>query len=335
MTRQHLINRRRATLLGASLLTLAAGVPVRAQTASARGWPTKPVTIVAVFAAGGPVDIVTRITAKALSDHFQQQFVVENRVGAGGTVGALSVARSEPNGYTLLGVNTSHTVSETLYKTRRYDLSKDFAPVSTIGTSPNWLLINPKVHPFKDMRELVAWARANPGKLTYASGGSGGMTHLSSELMKSRAGLDIVHVPYKGNAPAFTDLIAGRVDMIFDQPASSEAFVKSGQMRPLAVTSRARMPTHPDVPTMIESGFDDFEASVWYGLAFRTGTPPAIVAALNAGLAKVLSQSDIREQLLAVGVTPAHSTPEAFGALIRSDTARWRDVIERAGITAQ
>ncbi|MDB5966870.1 MAG: hypothetical protein JWQ72_3370 [Polaromonas sp.] len=333
MERHRSLNRRQATLLGAGLLVLGTGSPSGAQ--GAQGWPAKPVTIVAVFSAGGPVDVISRIVARGLSDHFQQQFVVENRVGAGGTVGALSVARAAPDGYTLLGVNTSHTISETLYKGRRYDLSSDFAPVSTLGTSPNWLLVNPKVRPFQDMRDLVAWARSNPGKLTYASGGSGGMTHLSSELMKSRAGLDIVHVPYKGNAPAFTDLLAGRVDMIFDQPISSEAFVKAGQLRALAVTSRTRMPTHPDVPTMMEAGFDDFEATVWYGVAFRAGTPPAIVAALNAGIDKVLAQADIRERLLAAGITPAHSTPEAFGALIRGDTKRWREVIDRAGITAQ
>jgi tripartite-type tricarboxylate transporter receptor subunit TctC len=331
------VTRRDACLLGAGLLALAGIAPVRAQTgaATALPWPMKPVTVVAVFSAGGPVDIVTRIVAKGLSDHFQQQFVVENRVGAAGTVGAASVARAEPDGYTVLGVNSAHTATETLYKNRRYDLAKDFAPVSLIGGSANWLLVNPKVHDFKSVAELLAWASAHPGKLSYASGGSGGLTHLSAELLKARAGVDILHVPYKGNAPAFTDLIAGRVDMIFDQPVSSEAFVKSGQLRPLAVTSRTRLAAYPDLPTMVEAGVADFEAAVWYGLALRAGTPRAIVSALNAGLAKVLAQYDIRERLQAAGVTPAHSTPEAFAGLMRADTARWREVIERAGITAQ
>lgn len=333
----HASTTRRAILWGTALIALATCLPAQAQPTvdAAPSWPSRPVVIVAVFAPGGPVDIVTRIVAKGLSDHFKQPFVVENRTGAGGTVGAASVARSDADGHTLLGVNTSHTVSESLYKDRRYELAKDFAPVSTMGSSPNWVLVNPKVHPFKDMRDLVTWAKAHPGKLTYASGGSGGLTHLSSELLKSRAGVDLLHVPYKGNGPAFTDLIAGRVDMIFDQPISSEGFVKSGQLRPLAVTSRTRLAAHPEVPTMVEAGFEDFVVNAWYGLAFRSGTSPAIVASLNAGLAKVLAQPDIRDRLLAAGVTPAHSTPDAFAALIRSDTARWRDLVERAGITTQ
>lgn len=317
-------------LRAAALLLAAACAPALAQT-----WPAKPVTLVAVFAAGGPVDMVARIVAKGLGEQLGQQVVVENRVGAGGTVGAGSVARANADGYTVLLVNSGHTAAEALYKGRGYDLAKDFAPVSLIGTSPNWLLVNPKQNAFASLQEMTAFAAAHPGKLTYASGGSGGLTHLSSELMKAQKGLDIVHVPYKGNSPAFTDLLAGRVDMIFDQPISSEAFVRSGQLKPLAVTSRNRMPGYPDVPTMAEAGFPGFVVDVWYGLAFRAGTPPAVVSSLNAALEKVLASPDIKSRLTAAGVTPAHSTPAAFEGRIKDDTARWRGIIERSGITAQ
>ncbi len=331
------ISRRRAAQLAVGLLG-AHGLPGLTSAAWAQAgpaWPVRPVTLVAVYAAGGPVDIISRIVAKGLSDHFGQQFLVENRVGAGGSIGAQSVARGPADGYTILHLNSAHTVIETLYKNRGYELARDFLPVSTLGSSPNWLLINPKTHAFRTVQDLVAYARANPGKLTYASGGSGGLTHLSSELMKVRGGLDIVHVPYKGNAPAFADLLAGRVDMIFDQPISSESFVKAGQLKPLAVTSRMRNAAYPEVPTLMESGFEDFEANAWYAFAFRAGTPPAIAQALNAGVAKVLAQPEIRERLLAAGVTPAASSPDALAAQIQRDTARWREVIERAGITVQ
>lgn len=301
----------------------------------AQNWPTKPLTIVAVFSPGGPVDLVARIVAKGLAEQLGQQVIVDNRVGAGGTVGAASVARANPDGYTVLLVNSGHTAAESLYKGRQYDLVKDFLPVSLIGTSPNWLLINPKQHAFASMQELVNYAITNPGKLTYASGGSGGLTHLSSELMKTQKNLDILHVPYKGNAPAFTDLLAGRVDMIFDQPIASEAFVKAGQLKPLAVTSRVRAPGYPDVPTMMESGFPNFNVDVWYGLAFRAGTPPSVVTALNTALEKVLSTADVKNRLIAAGVTPAPGTPLAFEVRIKDDVARWRAIIERTGITAQ
>ncbi len=319
-----------ALVRAAALLVATASTPALAQT-----WPAKPVTVVAVFSAGGPVDMVARIVAKGLGEQLGQQFLVENRVGGGGTVGAASVARGSTDGYTVLLVNSGHTAAETLYKGRGYELAKDLTPVSLIGTSPNWLLVNPKQNAFASIQEMTTFAAANPGKLTYASGGSGGITHLSSELLKAQKNLDIVHIPYKGNAPAFTDLLAGRVDMIFDQPISSESFVKSGQLKPLAVTSRNRLAGYPDVPTMVEAGIPGFVVDVWYGFAFRAGTPPAVVSSLNAALEKVLALPDIRSRLMAAGVTPAPSTPAAFEARIKDDTARWRGLIERTGITAQ
>jgi tripartite-type tricarboxylate transporter receptor subunit TctC len=306
-----------------------------AQAQSAPAWPTRPVTLVSVFPPGGPVDQVMRIIAKGLSDELGQPFVVENRVGAGGTVGAASLLRAEADGNTVLGLISAHSAGETLYKARRYDLARDFEPVSLIGTSPNWLLVNAKDTRTASLRDLLAYARANPGKLTYASGGSGGLTHLSSELLKLQAGVDILHVPYKGNGPAITDLLAGRVDMLFDQPAASEQFVRSGQLRVIAVTSGSRLPQAPDAPTLIESGMSDFQVQAWYGLAVRAGTPASIIATLNAATVRVLSQPETRQRLAAVGITATLTTPQAFGDRIRGDIGRWRTVIDKAGITAQ
>lgn len=323
-------NRTRRGALAAALCI--AALAVHAQPTPA--WPTRPVTVVSVFPPGGPVDQVLRIVAKGLGDELGQPFVVDNRVGAGGTIGAASVLRAEADGHTVLGLISAHPASETLYKARRYDLARDFEPVSMIGTSPNWLLVNAKDTRLASLKDLLAYARANPGKLTYASGGAGGLTHLSSELLKSQAGVDIVHVPYKGNTPAMTDLLAGRVDMLFDQPLASEQFVRSGQLRAIALTSRTRLAQWPDVPTMVESGFADFEVQPWYGLALRTGTPAPIVSTLHAAMARVLAQPETRQRLAAAGVTPAPTTPQAFGERIRGDIVRWRSVIDKAGIAA-
>ncbi|MEJ2802243.1 tripartite tricarboxylate transporter substrate binding protein [Comamonadaceae bacterium PP-2] len=318
----------------AALATLPSAV--QAQSAPAAAWPSRPLTLVVVFAPGGAADQVARIVAKGLGDRLGQTVVVDNRPGAGGTVGATFVARAPADGNTLLFVNSSHTASETLYPGHPYDLAKDFAPVSLVGTSPFWLLVNPKTHPsFNSVKDLVAAAKAKPGQLTFASGGSGGLTHMSGEELKSQAGIDMVHVPYKGNAPALTDVIAGRVDMIFDQQVSSEAFVKSGQLKPLAVTSSRRMPGAPQVPTLAESGFPQFDIVSWYGLALRTGTPQPIVDKLHAAIGEVLAEPDVRKKLQAAGVEPGATTPQAFGQLMHDDTARWGQVIRKAGITVQ
>ena len=262
----------------------AATVAVVSATAAAQPYPSKPISMVVVFAAGGTADIVGRTLGAQLSKQLGQQVVIDNKPGAGGTVGATAVARAKPDGYTMLMLVSSHTTAETLFKSRPYDLLKDFAPVSTIGTSAYWVLVNPETTKAKTIKELVDTMRAQPGKFSYGSGGSGGITHLASEMMKLQGKLDVVHVPFKGNAPALTELLAGRIDMVIDQPASSEAFVKAGKLKPLAVTSLKRIPTAPDVPTLNESGFPGFEAIAWFGLGFPAGTPPEIVARMNTCL---------------------------------------------------
>lgn len=311
-----------------------AGIAI-APSAVAQPWPSKPVTMVVVFAPGGTVDIVGRTLANKLSQQLGQSVVVDNKVGAGGVIGATAVANAKPDGYTFLMMVSSHAVGETLYPKRPYDLGKNFAPSSLIGTSPYWLLINPDTTRVANAEELVAMARAQPGKLTYASGGSGGITHLASEMMKAQGKLDITHVPFKGNAPALTEVMAGRVDMIFDQPASSLGHVKSGKLKPLAVTSRTRLPAFPDVPTMSESGFPGFEAVSWFGTAFPAGTPPEIVNRMSQEIAKALASPEVKEKLESAGVTPVANSPAEFTNLIKTETQRWRKVIEDAKITAE
>ena len=319
-------------LISCLLALAAATIPLASV---AQPWPSKPITLVVVFAPGGTVDLVGRQLAARLSTQLGQQVVVDNRVGAGGTIGASAVARAKPDGYTALMLTSTHVVAETLYKNRQYDLARDFTPVTLIGTSPYWLLVNPEVTKVANVKDLVAKMKAEPGKMTYASGGSGGITHLASEMMKQQGKLDVTHVPFKGNAPGLTEIMAGRVDMIFDQPASSEGFVKSGKLKPLAVTSTARIPTAPDVPTMNESGFPGFEAISFFGLAFPAGTPKDIVDKMSEEVGKALASPELKPKLESSGITPVSSTPAGFGDIVKSETARWRKVIEDAKITVE
>jgi tripartite-type tricarboxylate transporter receptor subunit TctC len=298
-------------------------------------WPVRPITAVAVFAAGGTADGVTRIVSQKLSTVLGQQVVVENRAGGGGTVGAAAVARATPDGYTLLMLVSSHAVGETLYKGRKYDLLKDFAPISLIGTSPYWLLVNPHQTKAQTVAELMAAARSQPGKLTFASGGVGALAHLAAEMMKSQKDVDIVHVPYKGAGPALTDLLGGRIDMLFDQPLSSEQFVKAGKLKPLAVTSSQRIPSAPAVPTMAESGFPGFEAIAWFAVAAPAGTPTPVLEQLSKAIHQVLGMADVRAKLEEVGVTPKSSSPAELEALIRTEIPRWRSVVEKAQIKVE
>jgi tripartite-type tricarboxylate transporter receptor subunit TctC len=326
------MNRSRRWLARAALAAIAA---LLWQPACAQSWPARPISMVVVFAAGGTADIVGRTLAAQLSTQLHQQVIVDNRPGAGGTIGATAVARSKPDGYTMLMLVSTHTTAETLFKSRQYELLKDFAPVTTIGTSPYWILINPQVNKVNTMQELVAAMRANPGKMTYASGGSGGITHLASEMMKLQGKLDVVHIPFKGNSPALTELVAGRVDMLIDQPASSEAFVKAGKLKPLAVTSRTRIPTAPNIPTMAESGFPGFEAIAWFGLGFPAGTPLDIVERMNREVATALASPEVKQKFEAAGITPLAMSPAQFTDLIKADIVRWRTVINDAKITAE
>ena len=317
------------------LYSAAAAVAVAPLPALSQAYPAKPITMVLVFAPGGTVDIVGRTLANQLTKELGQQVIVDNKAGAGGTIGATAVARAKPDGYTVLMLVSSHAVGETLYKNRPYDLTRDFAPVSLIGTSPYWLLVNPEVNKTPTLKELVAKIRANPGKMTYASGGSGGIAHLASEMMNLQGKLEVTHVPFKGNAPALTEMVAGRVDMMFDQPASSSSFVKSGKLKPLAVTSKTRLAAYPDIPTMAESGFPGYEAISWFGLAVPAGTPAEIVKRLNEATVKALASPEVKDKLEATGITTSASTPTAFSDMIKTEIGRWRTVITDAKVTTE
>jgi tripartite-type tricarboxylate transporter receptor subunit TctC len=330
MNREQRIGIGRALGAIGAICLAAIGPPVAAQ-----AWPSKPITMVVVFAPGGTVDIVGRTLANQLSRQLGQSVIVENKTGAGGIIGAAAVANAKPDGYTMLMMVSSHAVGETLYPKRTYDLQKNFAPSSLIGSSPYWLLVNPETVRAAKLQDLVVMARGQPGKMTYASGGSGGITHLAAEMMKAQAKLDLKHIPFKGNAPALTEVMAGRVDMIFDQPASSMGYVKAGKLKPLAITSRARLPAFPEVPTMTESGFLGFEATAWFGAAFPAGTPPEIVARMSQEIAKALATPEVKEKLEGAGVTPVASTPADFSALINAEITRWQKVINDAGIKAE
>jgi tripartite-type tricarboxylate transporter receptor subunit TctC len=320
---------RRAVIGSATAAMLSLVAPIL----SAQPYPNKPITMVVIFAAGGTADIVGRTLSAQLSRQMGQQVIVDNKPGAGGTIGATLVARAKPDGYTMLMLVSTHTTAETLFKARQYNLLKDFAPVTTIGTSPYWLLVNPEFTKARTIQEFVATMRAQPGKLSYGSGGSGGITHLATEMMKLQGKLEVEHIPFKGNAPALTELLAGRIDMVIDQPASSETFVKAGKLKPLAVTSRTRIPTAPDVPTMNESGFPGFEAVAWFGLGFPAGTSPEIIAKMNMEVTKALADPELKNKFEAAGITPLAMTPVDFTAMIKADVERWGKVISDAKIT--
>jgi len=302
-----------------------------AAAAFAQPFPSKPIRIVVPFPAGGTTDVLARAAAQKLSDSLGQPAVVDNRPGAGGNIGAELVAKSPPDGYTLLmGTVGTHAINPALYPKMPYDHIRDFAPVILVAGVPNVLVVNPAL-PVNSVQELVAYARANPGKLNFASSGSGTSIHLSGELFKTAAGLSMTHVPYKGSAPALMDLIGGQVQLMFDNLPSALPQIRAGKLKALAVTSRERAPALPDVPTIAESGFPGFEASSWFGLLAPAGTPPPVIATINAEVAKWLASPDAKEKLLAQGANAAGGTPEDFARHITAETAKWQKVVKESG----
>ncbi|HWH42785.1 MAG TPA: tripartite tricarboxylate transporter substrate binding protein, partial [Usitatibacter sp.] len=267
-------------------------------------YPNHPVRIVVPFAPGGSTDVVARILADKLQGELKQTFVVENRAGAGGNIGADVVAKSNPDGYTLLmGTTGVLAINNYLYKDMPFDPQRDFAPVSYTSLITNILVVNPNV-PAKNVAALVALAKAKPGELTFASSGAGSSTHLSAELFKSMAGVDIVHVPYKGSSQAITDLMAGHVTMLVDNAPSSLPYVQQGKLRALAVTSLKRMPGLPDVPTLDEAGVKGYESLSWSGIVAPAATPKPVIAKLNAAIERVLAMPDVRKKFADLGVDP-------------------------------
>ena len=297
-------------------------------------YPDRPVRIVVPFPAGGATDVMARGLANKLSAEFGQQFIIDNRGGAGGTTATEGVAKSPADGYTLLfGTMGTHAINVSLYPKLRYDPIKDFAPISLTHITPRVLVVSNAL-PVNNIAELIALARKKPGGLTYGSAGNGSSSHLSGALFASLAGVDMLHVPYKGSAPLVTDVIAGRVDMTFDSYTVYEEHIRSGRVRNLGVTSRERMSVQPAVPTIAEAGVKGYEVLNWLGLFAPAGTPPDIIKSLNQATVKAMKAPDLRQQLLALGIEPTSDSPEQFAALIRSEITKWSEIVKRSGATA-
>jgi tripartite-type tricarboxylate transporter receptor subunit TctC len=295
-------------------------------------YPNHPVRIVVPFPAGGTTDILAREVAQVLTQATGQAFVVDNRPGAGGNIGADMVAKAPPDGYTMLmGTVGTHAINPSLYAKMPYDHVKDFVPVILVAGVPNVLEVNPSL-PVNSVQELIAYAKANPGKLNFASSGSGTSIHLSGELFKSMTGVQMTHVPYKGSSPALADLAGGQVQLMFDNLPSSLALIKGGKLKPLAVTSLTRASALPNVPTVAESGLPGFEASSWFGLLAPAGTPKEVVAKINTEVAKWLATPEAREKLAGQGAIVASGlTPDDFSRHIAAETTKWQKVVKDSG----
>jgi tripartite-type tricarboxylate transporter receptor subunit TctC len=298
---------------------------------SAQTYPSRPVRWIVPFAPAGPTDLMSRAVAEKVSQRLGQQFVVDNRPGAGGNIGAEVVAKSAPDGYTLMiGHVGTHAINVTLYPKLAFDPVRDFTPITLIATLPLALILHPSV-PAKNVKELIAHAKAHPGQLNFASAGNGGPTHLTGELLKTSAGIDIVHVPYKGNAAALIDLVAGRVQMMFSNMLTSMPHVRAGKLRAIAISSPKRSPQAPDLPTIADSGVPGFSAVPWYGVLGPAGLPRPIVAKLNSEISQAIALPDMHERFVAQGIDLQSSTPEQFAALIKSEVVKWRKVVRDAG----
>lgn len=327
MTRQKLLTMR----VRIALLWVGSAI---AQAATGQAYPTKPVRLLVGFAPGGGVDVSARIVAQKMSELWGQTMVVDNRAGAGGTIATDIAAKAPADGYSLLFCGIwSHGVAPSLYRKLSYDHYKDFAPVSMVGTTPNVLVVNPAV-PAKTVSEFIAYTKANNGKTVIASPGVGSSPHMTMELFRLTTGINFVHVPYKGGAPALVDLLGGHIPAMFDNMSTQLAVMKSGRTRALAVTSPKRSVHLPDVPTMIESGVP-LDVTVWYGLCAPAAVPKPILAKLNADLHQALNASDTQRRLIEQGIDPAPSTPEQFAAFIRSETEKWAKVVKEAGVPQQ
>jgi tripartite-type tricarboxylate transporter receptor subunit TctC len=318
--------RRKFLHLAASAATL----PAVSRFAFAQSYPTRPVHWIVSFAAGGANDIVARIVGQYLSDHLGQQFIIENRSGAGGNVGMQSVLSSVPDGYTIAFVGPNYAINPTLYEKLPFNFIRDSAPVAGLIRLANVMAVHPAV-PANNVAEFIAYAKANPGKINYASGGVGTSPHLSGELLKMMTGINLVHVPYRAAASAYPDLMAGQVQMLFDNIPSSIGHIRTGKVRTLGVTGAKRVAAIPDVPTIGET-VPGYEVSIWYGMAAPRGTPPEIVEKLNQAVNAVLADPKLQARLAELGGEPMPMTPAEFGKLVAEETEKWAKVIRAANI---
>jgi tripartite-type tricarboxylate transporter receptor subunit TctC len=315
----------RSTLFAVSLAGVAAGA--FAQTA----FPTRPITIVVPASPGGAIDITARLIAQKMQQDWGQPVTIDNKQGATGVVGTDFVAKAAPDGHTLALVASSHAINPSMYKKLPYDTFKSFEPVVLTHSVPLMLVVSSKL-PVKTVPQLLAYAKAHPGDVSFASSGNGGAPHMSGELFKSMTGIDMVHIPYKGSTVAHPDLIAGRTTLMFDTVAAVSPQVKSGTLRPLAVTTAKRASSFPEVPTMAEAGLPGYDTSTWGGLLAPAGTPKDVVAKIAAEVDKALASPDVREKLVQAGIEPVGGTPAQFAQFIRSESERWAKVAKAAHI---
>ena len=321
----------------ASITAVLAGLFVSTVTTSsdAQNYPSKPVRIVAPYAAGGTLDVVARMIGQKLGEAWGQQFLVDNRAGAGGNIGTEIVAKSSPDGYTILMGNVStNAINPSLYSKLSFDPYKDFVPITQTVSLQMALVVHPSL-PVTDVKQLVALAKSRPGSLNYASGGIGTTQHLGAELFKHMTATDMQHVPYKGNAPAIADLLGGHVVLIFDNLASVIPHIKVDRLRALAVTSSQRLPLMPKLPTVAESGVAGFELTGWHGLFAPTGTPREIVQRLSSEVSRILGVADMRQQLAGQGVDPVGSTPDQFAVFQKAEAEKWAKAIKASGARAE
>ena len=318
-----------SVIAAASLIACLPTGDAYAQTAP---YPNRPVKLVVPFPPGGPLDIISRLIAQKASEDWGQSVVVDNRPGAGGNIGADVVAKSPPDGYTILmGALSTHAVNPSLYPKMPYDAVNDFAPISLVAITPNVLVVNTSL-PVNSAKEFIAYAKANSGKLSFGSGSNGSAGHLAGELFKVETGkTDIVHIPYKGGAPATQALLAGDTQFMFDNLANAMPQVKAGKLKALAVTTAERSKLAPDLPTMAEAGMPGFDISTWFGLVAPAGTPKDVIAKWNAEVVKILNSPDMRERLTAQGAEPAPSTPEQFAAFIQSEIPKYARIVKISG----
>ncbi len=312
-----------------ALLLACAGVMATTATATAQSYPSRPVRWVVPYPPGGATDIMARLIGHRLSEKLGQQFVIENKPGAGNNIGTEQVVNSPPDGYTLHLTNPANAINASLYAKLNYNFIRDIAPVAGIARVPNVMTVHPSV-PARTVAEFIAYAKANPGKINMASSGNGTSVHLSGEMFKALTGVEMQHVPYRGSAPAMTDMLAGQVQVIFDNMPSVLQHIKSGALRALAVTTAARSPELPDVPTVAET-VKDYEASAWFGMGVPQATPPEIIAILNKAVNEVLAEPGIKQRLAELGGVPIVATPEEFGKVIQSETDKWEKVVKFAG----
>ena len=316
-----------------ALLFIAVFGSIASLNTHAETYPTKPIKIVVPFPAAGAPDILARVIANKLTDALKQQVIVDNRPGAGGNIGADLVAKSAPDGYTLvMGTVATHSINQTLYKKLPFDPIKDFAPIILVATAPNVLVVNPNL-PIKTVKDLIALAKSKPGEISFASGGNGTSHHIGGSLFQKLTAVQMTHVPYKGSGAALPDLIGGQVDMMFDNLPSSMPHIKSGALRAIATTGAARSAVLPNLPTVAEAGVPGFEMTVWYGLLAPAKTPQAIIERLNLEITKILRMPVIKARFIAQGAEPTPGTPQQLGAFIKEKTAQWAPIVKASGAT--